>query len=137
MIIRKIEPAIASALSSGKAVILLGARQVGKTTLADSLFGSQPGTLLLNGDEPDVRAMFDNINSTRLRAVIGGAKVVVLDEAQRIPEIGIKLKLITDQIKDVQLLATGSSSFDLSGLVNEPLTGRKQLNILNLVSDEL
>ena len=107
MINRKIEPAIRSALSSGKAIILLGARQVGKTTLADSLFSSQPGTLLLNADEPDVRAMFDNINSSRLRAIIGGAKVVIIDEAQRIPEIGIKLKLITDQIKDVQLLASG------------------------------
>ena len=126
MITRAIEPAIRSALSSGKAVVLLGARQVGKTTLADSLFGSRPGTLWLNGDEPDVRAMFENINSARLRAIIGDAAVFVLDEAQRIPDIGLKLKLITDQIKNVQLLATGSSSFDLTDLVSEPLTGRKR-----------
>ena len=125
MITRLIEPTIRSAMLSGKAVILLGARQVGKTTLAGSLFGSLPGTLWLNGDEPDVRAIFDNINSERLRAIIGDATVVVIDEAQRIPDVGLKLKLITDQIKGVQLFATGSSSFNLTGLVNEPLTGRK------------
>jgi len=130
MINRTIEPAIRSALSSGKAVILLGARQVGKTTLADLLFGSQPDTLWLNGDEPDVRAMFENINSAKLKAIIGNAKIVVIDEAQRIPDIGIKLKLIIDQIKSVQLVATGSSSFDLTNLVNEPLTGRKHEFVL-------
>ena len=80
MITRAIESAVRSALSSGKAVILLGARQVGKTTLADSLFGSRPGTLWLNGDEPDVRAMFENVNSARLKAIIGDATVFVLDE---------------------------------------------------------
>ena len=125
-----LEPAIRAAMSSGKAVILLGARQVGKTTLADSLFGAQAGTLWLNGDEPDVRVMFERINSTRLRAIIGDATVVVIDEAQRIPDVGLKLKLITDQIKDVQLFATGSSSFDLTGLVSEPLTGRKREFVL-------
>ena len=130
MITRVIGPAIQSALSSGKAVILLGARQVGKTTLVASLFGSQHGSLWLNGDEPDVRALFENINSTRLKAIIGDANILVLDEAQRIPDIGLKLKLITDQIKNVQLLATGSSSFDLAGLINEPLTGRKRELVL-------
>ena len=130
MIARIIESDVRTALSSGKAVILLGARQVGKTTLAELLFSSRPETLWLSGDEPDVRAMFDNINSTRLKAIIGNATVVVIDEAQRIPDIGIKLKLITDQIKGVQLIATGSSSFDLSGLVSEPLTGRKREIVL-------
>jgi len=130
MIARTIEPVIRSAISSGKAVILLGARQVGKTTLATTLFGSQAGALWLNGDEPDVRALFENINSTRLRAIIGEAKTLVLDEAQRISDIGIKLKLITDQIKNVQLFATGSSSFNLANLINEPLTGRKRELVL-------
>ena len=130
MIPRTIESAIQVALSSGKAVILLGARQVGKTTLANTLFGAQPGVLWLNGDEPDVRAMFENVNSARLRSIIGGARVVVLDEAQRISDIGMKLKLITDQMQGVQLLATGSSSFDLSNMVNEPLTGRKREFVL-------
>ena len=130
MIQRTIEASIRSALSTGKVVILLGARQVGKTTLAGMLFGTQPGTLWLNGDEPDIRAMFDHINSSRLRAIIGDAKITVLDEAQRISDIGIKLKLITDQIQDVQLLATSSSSFTLANLVNEPLTGRKREFVL-------
>ena len=130
MINRAIESAVHAALSSGKAVVLLGARQVGKTTLAEMLFTSQPGTLWLSGDEPDVRVMFENINSNRLRAVIGDATVVVLDEAQRIPDIGIKLKLITDQLKNIKLLATGSSSFELAGLLGEPLTGRKREFVL-------
>jgi predicted AAA+ superfamily ATPase len=72
-----------------------------------------------------VRDLFENISSTRLKAIIGTNKIVVIDEAQRISDIGIKLKLITDQIKDVQLVATGSSSFELANLINEPLTGRK------------
>ena len=127
---RTIESAVRNILSSGKAVILIGARQVGKTTLAESLFGGQPGVLWLNGDEPDVRAMLENINSVKWKTIIGGATVVVIDEAQRIPDIGLKLKLITDQIKGVQLLATGSSSFDLANLVNEPLTGRKREFVL-------
>ena len=117
-------------MASGKAVILLGARQVGKTTLANALFSPRPDTLWLSGDEPDVRALFENINSARWKAIIGDASVVVFDEAQRIPDIGMKLKLVTDQIKNVHLLATGSSSFDLTGLVNEPLTGRKREFVL-------
>ncbi|MDR3295130.1 MAG: ATP-binding protein [Clostridiales Family XIII bacterium] len=125
MIHRILETAIRDSAGNGKAVILLGARQVGKTTLVRELF-SAPGTLWLNGDEPDVRAMFSEITSTRLRAVIGAHKTVVIDEAQRIADIGVKLKLITDQMPDVRLVATGSSSFDLARQVSEPLTGRKR-----------
>jgi predicted AAA+ superfamily ATPase len=124
MIRRTLEKKILAA-ARGKAIILLGARQVGKTTLARSLFGGEDA-LWLNGDEPDVRAMFEGITSARLRAVIGNYKVIVIDEAQRIPDIGVKLKLITDQIPDVRLVATGSSSFELTGEINEPLTGRKR-----------
>jgi predicted AAA+ superfamily ATPase len=127
MIARAIETNIRNELiNSGKAVVLLGARQVGKTTLITSLFGERDDTLWLNGDEPDVRAMFADITSTRLKAVIGSAKIVVIDEAQRIQDIGLKLKLITDQIRSVKLVVTGSSSLDLAGHVNEPLTGRKR-----------
>lgn len=80
----------------------------------------------MNGDDMDIQEMFKNMSSTRLRALIGGNRYVVIDEAQRIADIGLRLKLITDQIPDVQVIATGSSSFELASKVNEPLTGRKR-----------
>lgn len=125
MIERFIENSVKSKLGDGKAIILMGARQVGKTTLLEQLFANDNNTLWFSGDESDVRALFENISSTRLKAIIGKHKTVVIDEAQRIEDIGLKLKLITDHIPDVQLIATGSSSFDLANKVNEPLTGRK------------
>lgn len=126
MIKRKLEDIIRGQLFGGRAIIVMGARQVGKTTLLKQLFADdEDGVRWMSGDEPDVRGLFENITSSRLRAVIGSCRVVVIDEAQRINDIGIKLKLITDQMKDVQLLATGSSSFELANNINEPLTGRK------------
>ncbi|GBR74587.1 putative AAA family ATPase [Candidatus Termititenax aidoneus] len=105
--------------------MLLGARQVGKTTLTRDIFRKIPNTLWLSGDEPDVQAIFENISAVRLKHIFGQNKYVVLDEAQRIKDIGVKLKLIADQLPEIQLVATGSSSFDLANQVNEPLTGRK------------
>lgn len=103
----------------------MGPRQVGKTTLLQSIFKKQQGILWLNGDESDIQNLFSNITSTRLKAVIGNNKIVIIDEAQRIRDIGIRLKLIIDNIPNVQLIATGSSSFEIANQVNEPLTGRK------------
>jgi predicted AAA+ superfamily ATPase len=79
----------------------------------------------LNADEPDIQAIFANISSKRFEAIIGNKKMIVIDEAQRIPDIGLKMKLITDQLPSIQLIATGSSAFELSNKLNEPLTGRK------------
>lgn len=142
MIKRSLENIIKSQLHDGRAIIIMGARQVGKTTLLRELFaGVDTEVLWMSGDEPDVRGAFENITSTRLRAIIGNHSVVVIDEAQRIENIGIKLKLITDQVPEVQLLATGSSSFDLANKINEPLTGRKweytlfPLSFTELVND--
>ena len=126
MIKRNIEDTIKDQLHGGRAIIVMGARQVGKTTLLKQVFAKDSSDVLwMSGDEPDVRGMFENMTSTRLRSIIGNHHVVIIDEAQRIEDIGIKLKLITDQIPDVQLLATGSSSFELANKINEPLTGRK------------
>ena len=125
MIKRKLEKALKDKLFSGKALILLGARQVGKTTLLNNLVEGQTDCLWLNGDELDVQKMFENTSANRLKAQFGSNKIIVIDEAQRIKDIGLRLKLITDQIKDVQLIATGSSAFELANEVNEPLTGRK------------
>jgi predicted AAA+ superfamily ATPase len=125
MIRRILTERVKSRLGGGKAIILMGPRQVGKTTLLRTVFPDNDGVLLLSGDELDVRQLFESISATRLKAIIGNKKTLVIDEAQRIEDIGLRLKLITDQMPEVQLVATGSSSFDLANKVNEPLTGRK------------
>lgn len=138
MIERKIKNSIESQLGSNKAIIIMGARQVGKSTLLSQMFGSQKKVLWLNGDESDIRELFENITSTRLKAIIGQNNLVIIDEAQRISDIGLKLKLITDQIPDVQVIATGSSSFDLANKVNESLAGRKrQIQMYPLMFSEM
>ncbi len=126
MIIRSLQVLMESRMHSGKAIVLLGARQVGKTTILHQLtMGKEEDTLWLNGDESDVQILFENASVERFRSVFGKCKYVVIDEAQRIANVGLKLKLITDGIPEVQLLVSGSSSFDISNALNEPLTGRK------------
>jgi predicted AAA+ superfamily ATPase len=125
MIARSLEKIIQSKLKTGKAIILMGARQVGKTTLLKKLFEGDSDVLWLNGDEKDVQDLFLHSSSTRLKVFFSKNKTVIIDEAQRIQEIGLRMKLITDQIPEVQLVATGSSSFELANQINEPLTGRK------------
>lgn len=104
----------------------MGARQVGKSTLLQQMLSQRHDVVWMNGDDLDIQELFSNLTSTRIRAILGNKKIVVIDEAQRIPDIGLRMKLITDQIPDVQLIATGSSSFELASKVNEPLTGRKR-----------
>lgn len=125
MIERSLEKMIRAKLKTGKAIILMGARQVGKTTLLKKIFEGDRDVLWLNGDEKDVQDLFLHSSSTRLQVFFGKNKTVIIDEAQRIQEIGLRMKLITDQIPEVQLVATGSSSFELANQINEPLTGRK------------
>ncbi len=125
MINRILEHKISGKIYKGKAIILLGARQVGKTTLLEKIFSKNKDVLWLTGDSPDVQALFESPSADRLRLYFGNKKIIIVDEAQLIPETGLRLKLITDYIKEVQLIATGSSSFELSNNLNEPLTGRK------------
>jgi len=125
MVVRELEKVIKKRLNSGKAIVILGARQVGKTTLLKSLFGSSNEVLWLNGDEMDVQLLFSAISAVRLKAIFGNKKTIIIDEAQRIHDIGLRMKLITDQIPEVQLVVTGSSAFELVNKLNEPLTGRK------------
>ena len=126
MIKRLLYSYINNRLFKGKAILILGPRQSGKTTLIESILRdhSQP-SIVLNGDEPDVRELLSSPTSTRLKSIIGKHKIVFIDEAQRIPNIGITIKLFTDILKEVQVIATGSSAFDLANKTNEPLTGRK------------
>jgi predicted AAA+ superfamily ATPase len=125
MIERAIEKIIRSKLNTQKAIVLLGARQVGKTTLLKKIFSDNPDVLWLNGDEKDVQDLFQNSSSSRLKIFFGKKRTIILDEAQRIRDIGLRMKLITDEIPEVQLIATGSSAFELANKLNEPLTGRK------------
>ena len=126
LIKRNIEEGIRGRLFTGKAIVIMGARQVGKTTLLKQLFSEgNEDVYWMSGDDQDVRDLFENITATRLKAYFGHHRVIIIDEAQRISDVGIKLKLIVDQIPEVQLVATGSSSFELANRINEPLTGRK------------
>lgn len=124
MIKRTLHDFIESRLFKGKAILLFGPRQAGKSTLIETILQDKDH-LYLNGDDADVREILTNTSATKLRNVVGNKKILFIDEAQRIPNIGLTLKLFTDQIKDVQVIATGSSAFELSSQVNEPLTGRK------------
>lgn len=125
MIERIIEQRIDQKLYKNRAILLLGPRRVGKTTLLKNFFAKNKDALWLNADEQDVQALFNQPNSSTFRKVFQGKKLVVIDEAQQIKNIGAKLKLITDELKDVQLIISGSSAFELANKVNEPLTGRK------------
>lgn len=126
MIVRTIKPALRNALFKGKAIIIYGARQVGKTTLMQEIEReSGVPSLYLNCDEPDVRRALADKTSTELKALIGKTRLLLIDEAQRVTNIGITLKLLVDAIPETQVIATGSSSFELSNKIVEPLTGRK------------
>ena len=125
MVERLLYKTIENKLFVGKVIILTGARQVGKTTLLKQLLRQKEGVLWLNGDELQVQNLFANASADRLLSEFSNSKIVILDEAQRIENIGLRLKLIADSDSDVQVIATGSSAFELANKVNEPLTGRK------------
>jgi predicted AAA+ superfamily ATPase len=125
MIRRLLENQISPRLNTGKAIVIMGPRQVGKTTFLQGLPYRLDEVLWFNADETDVKNLFAEISASRLSALLGKRKVLIIDEAQSIENIGLKLKLITDSLKDVQLFVTGSSSFELANKINEPLTGRK------------
>ena len=121
---RYLEQIIKKRIGAGKAIVLMGPRQVGKTTLIEHILKNK-NYLLLDGDDPKTRTLLSEPNTEEIRSIIGNYKYVFIDEAQRIKGIGLTMKIITDRIKNVQLFTSGSSSFDLSNQINEPLTGRK------------
>ena len=125
MIERKLSQLIDNYSKSNKAIVIMGSRQVGKTTLLKQKFPENDDCMWFYGDDLDTQQLFANITATRLRNIIGRHTTVVIDEAQRIQDIGLRMKLITDQMPDVRLVATGSSAFELANRLNEPLTGRK------------
>lgn len=124
---RKLKERLKEDCFTGKVILLIGARQVGKTTLLKQLIKElDEQSIWFNADEADILELFTKATtSTQLLQHIGNKRLVVIDEAQQIPDIGKKLKLIYDTRPDIQLIATGSSSFELQNRMNEPLTGRK------------
>lgn len=139
MIERKLLKILQEQCFKGKVILLLGARQVGKTTLLKKLVESvHVETMWLNADEADVLNEFTVANtSTRLLQLVGAnTKLAVIDEAQQIPDIGNKLKLLYDTKPELQIIATGSSAFDLLNQTGEPLTGRKRTYHLYPISYE-
>jgi len=126
LIERTLQKRIERFLFKGKIIVLYGARQVGKTTLVKEIIKHHPDiSLYLNCDEPDIRLRFSSKTSTELKSLFGNKKLVVIDEAQSVRDMAISLKLIADTFPDIQVIATGSSSFELASNLNEPLTGRK------------
>ena len=123
---RKIQNDIEKRLFRKKVVIIYGARRVGKTTLIREIQKKfKDISLYLNCDEPDIREALTAKTSTELKSFIGPKQLVIIDEAQRVRNIGLTLKLIVDNYPEIQIISTGSSSFALSNQTVEPLTDRK------------
>ncbi|WP_299672452.1 ATP-binding protein [uncultured Polaribacter sp.] len=124
MINRNLTARILKNFNDHKVIVLVGSRQVGKTTLLLKNFMNSE-TLLLNGDDYETRQLLENTSASFLKRLIGNYKRIIIDEAQRIENIGITLKILHDQFLEIKIIATGSSAFDLANKINEPLTGRK------------
>jgi uncharacterized protein len=124
-IIRILESFIEKRFFSGKAIVLIGPRQVGKTTLLRDILKSKGDFLFLDGDDSTVRSVLEDINTQALKQLIGQHTIVFIDEAQRINSIGITTKIIVDQLPNVQVVLSGSSAFELNHHISESLTGRK------------
>ncbi len=126
LISRSIEKDIKGKFFKNKAIIILGPRQTGKTTLVrEILKNTDIAYLWLSGEDINARMQLSVHSISHLKALMGGHKLVVIDEAQYVSNIGLTLKLIVDNMPEIQVIATGSSSFELASLLNEPLTGRK------------
>ena len=126
MIKRILTERIEKRLFKDKVIIVFGPRQCGKTTLVNTFFDKyRKDTVFYNGDESDTKELFSNPGIIKLKQIAGKKKLVIIDEAQLIPDIGIILKLFADHLKGIQVIATGSSAFELADKTSEPLTGRK------------
>lgn len=117
---------IKQAITPGKVLVLYGPRQVGKTTLVQNLLPLLPlRSKYINADELMYREALASQSRQRLGEVLGDAELLVIDEAQRVPEIGLNLKILVDNFPGARIIATGSASFELASKISEPLTGRK------------
>ena len=126
MIKRAIEERISNALAKKKAVTIMGPRQVGKSTLAGTVIPEDAKVIEINGDSTDVQTMFTDVDEAKMKVVIGNRNFLLVDEAQKIANVGNMLKIVADNFRDVGIVVTGSSAFKLASAVNESLTGRKR-----------
>lgn len=123
---RRIESQIIGDFFKGKVIVILGARQVGKTTLLRRIESNIADPVLwLDGENADVQLLFQNFNNEKAKHIAGNHRVLVIDEAQKIKEIGSVLKIYVDYHPNIQVIASGSSAFELRNVLHEPLTGRK------------
>jgi predicted AAA+ superfamily ATPase len=137
MIERKLEKLVQEMIGWKKAIVILGPRQVGKTTLLEKMFPPmQPGTLWFNGEDSETRNLFNDPSPTRLKVIFGDADTLVFDEAQRIPSIGLVIKMSVDNHPEKKILVTGSSALELAGGIQESMTGRKWELCLHPISFE-
>jgi uncharacterized protein len=136
---RQLENQVIEYLKPNKVVVLLGPRRVGKTILIQQVLEkiAEP-YLLLHGEDQDVRRQLEYRSTQRYKNLLGGKSLLIIDEAQKIPDVGNILKLMVDTIEGIKILATGSSAFDLEKFTGEPLTGRKTtFNLFGLSEEEL
>ncbi len=126
MIKRAIEEKIHKALAKKKVVTIMGPRQVGKSTLANAIIPPNADVLEINGDSTDTQTMFTNVDEAKLKTLISKKNFLLVDEAQKIDNVGNMLKITAEKFKDVSVIVTGSSAFKLAAAVNESLTGRKR-----------
>ena len=138
---RDLKAVLESKIGKGKVLLLIGPRQVGKTTLLKNILtsiSSEKKVQFWNCDESDVRQFLSEANSAKLKSFVGNSDFIVIDEAQRVKDVGLTIKLLHDSFPNVQLAVTGSSSLDLSNSINEPLTGRKfEYNLFPFSTNEL
>ena len=139
-IFRDLESVLSEAINDGKIIILYGARQTGKTTLIEHLLADdsirREGVVALSGDIVQERELlnYGKMTIEKAKSIVGTARTLFIDEAQRILDIGLTLKIIHDHLPELRIIATGSSSFELSEKVGEPLTGRMEEYILPTLS---
>ena len=113
-------------LKPGKVVVIYGARRTGKTTLVKEFLKAETDPyLLVSGEDITIQGFLASQSLEKLKSFVGNNRLLVVDEAQKVQNIGLNLKLIVDHIPDIRIIATGSSSFDLARSIGEPLTGRK------------
>jgi len=136
---REIQSKILKNLKKNKVLVLAGARRVGKTELVKSTISKlEEPYLLFNGEDMAVQELLQRRTVENYKHVLGDKKILIIDEAQKIPEIGLKLKLMIDEIEGLKILVTGSSAFDVSNKMGEPLTGRmKTIRLFPLSEKEL
>jgi len=135
---RKVQNLIRDKLSPGKVLVLLGARRVGKTFLLKQLIANTTENYIFwNGEDFAIHEILKRRSVQNYKNLIGNATLLIIDEAQKIPEAGLILKLIVDSFENLKIIVTGSSAFDITNLTGEPLTGRKiEINIFPVAENE-